>query len=220
MTEDFYHSLFTFLQAHGYLGAFLISVLGSLIPFLPLPYLMPIVLMAGQLDPFFLGISAGVGGAVGKLTSYGLGRFGRRFLGEERRKKINVFGEAIGKYGAAAVFLFALTPLPDDVIYIPMGLTGLNIAKFMIANVLGKIVLSWIVAYTGRLYFDLAGIFLGEGSNFIATAIAIVVMSMITIIMLKVDWEKVVEEARTGGLLSGIRTMLKSIFIGNRKLFK
>ncbi|RLG00688.1 MAG: hypothetical protein DRN47_00905 [Candidatus Wolframiiraptor sp.] len=217
MAEDFYGSLFALLQAYGYLGAFLISVLGSLIPFLPVPYLMPIVLMAKTLDPLLLGVVAGVGGAVGKLTSYGLGRVGRRFLGEERRKKMTVLGKAIGKYGALAVFLFALTPLPDDVIYIPVGLTGLNIAKFMLANMLGKIVLSWIVAYTGRLYFDLAGLFLGREGGFAATIIAVIAMMIITIVLLRIDWEEVVEEARTRGVMSAFRVMFKSILPGNRK---
>jgi len=217
MAEDFYGSLFALLQAYGYLGAFLISVLGSLIPFLPVPYLVPIVLMAKTLDPLLLGVVAGVGGAVGKLTSYGLGRFGRKFLGEERRKKMNVLGKAIGKYGALAVFLFALTPLPDDVVYIPVGLTGLNMAKFMFANMLGKIVLSWIVAYTGRLYFDLAGLFLGREGGFAATIIAVIAMIIITIILLRIDWEEVVEEARTRGVMSAFRVMFKSILPGNRK---
>ena len=217
MADDFYGSLFAFLQAYGYLGAFLISVLGSLIPFLPVPYLVPIVLMAKTLDPLLLGVIAGVGGAVGKLTSYGLGRFGRKFLGEERKRKMNVLGKAIGKYGTFAVFLFALTPLPDDVVYIPVGLTGLNMAKFMLANMLGKIVLSWIVAYTGRLYFDLAGLFLGREGGFAATVVAIVAMIVITIVLLRIDWEKVVEEVRTKGAMSAFKAVFKSIFSGNRE---
>lgn len=191
----------------------MISLTGSLIPFLPLPYLIPIVLMARTLDPLLLGISAGIGGAVGKLTSYGLGRFGRRFLSKERQRKMSVLGRAIGKYGAIAVFLFALTPLPDDVIYIPMGLTGLGVAKFMIANMFGKIALSLIVAYGGRLYFDLLGFFLGEEGSFTATMIAVATMCVITAILVKVDWEKVIEETRSGGIFSGFKMMFKSLFI-------
>lgn len=217
--EDFFYSLFTFLLAHGYLGVFLISVLGSLTPFVPVPYLIPIVLMARKLDPLLLGLSAGVGGAVGKLTSYTLGRFGRRLLGKERRRRMDALGKAISKYGALAVFLFALTPLPDDIIYIPVGLTGLSVVRFMIPNMLGKIVLSWIIAYAGRLYFDIVGIFMGEEGSLASTAIALTAMIIITILLLKVDWEKVVEEVRTGGILAGLKAMFRLI-INNRKLFK
>ncbi|MCD6312946.1 MAG: VTT domain-containing protein [Thaumarchaeota archaeon] len=184
---DLYGSLFAVLQAYGYLGAFIISVLGSLVPFLPVPYLIPIVLMARILDPLILGAVAGIGGALGKITSYLLGRFGRKFLSEEKKKSMSLLGKAIEKYGAVAVFLFALTPLPDDVIYIPVGLTGLSLTRFMLANMLGKIILSWIVAYAGRLYFDLATLFLGESGGVEAVIIAMIAMVIITILLLRVD---------------------------------
>jgi len=200
--------IFRALRAYGYLGALLIAVLGSLVPFLPVPYLIPIVLMSRALDPLLLGIAAGVGGALGKLTSYFLGRFGRRLLSEERRKKTAVLGKAIEKYGMLAVFLFALTPLPDDVVYIPVGLTGLSIAKFMIANMLGKIVLSWIVAYAGRFYFDLATLFLGEGNGPIVTILAVAAMAAITVVMLRVDWEEVIEAGRKNGFWAAFKAML------------
>ena len=211
MAEGVYESLFKSLQAYGYLGAFMIALVGSLVPFLPVPYLLPIVLMSKTLDPLLLGVLAGVGGAIGKLTSYGLGRFSRRLLSEERRKKMTYLGNAIGKYGALAVFLFALTPLPDDVVYIPVGLTGLNLAKFMIANMLGKIVLSWIVAYTGRLYFDIAELVLGREGSFEAVLAAIIAMVIITIILLKIDWEEVVKAARENGLIHALKVMFESI---------
>jgi uncharacterized membrane protein YdjX (TVP38/TMEM64 family) len=204
--------LLRIVQAHGYLGALLIAFMGSLVPFLPVPYLIPIVLMAKTLDPFLLGIAAGVGGSVGKLTSYFLGRFGRRFLNEERKRKTAVLGRAIAKYEMLAVFIFALTPLPDDIVYIPVGLTGLSIAKFMIANMLGKIVLSWIVAYAGRFYFDLATLFLGEGNGPLVTIIAIVAMVAITVLLLRVDWEKVIEDSKKNGLRAALKTMFGCMF--------
>jgi len=211
MNESFYQGVFEVLQAYGYIGAFLISVLGSLIPFLPVPYLIPIVLMSKTLDPLLLGILAGMGGAIGKLTSYGLGRFGRRLLKEERRKKMTALGRAIGKYGALAVFLFALTPLPDDIIYIPIGLAGFDLIKFMFANALGKIILSWIVAYGGRLYFDLVGLFLGQGEGLVATFIALIAMIIITILLLRVDWEEVMRSAERSGFIGAIKSMINSM---------
>ena len=211
MNESFYQGIFEALQAYGYVGAFLISVLGSLIPFLPVPYLIPIVLMSKTLDPLLLGILAGIGGAIGKLTSYGLGRFGRRLLKEERRRKMTILGRAIGKYGALAVFLFALTPLPDDIIYIPIGLAGFDLIKFMFANALGKVILSWIVAYGGRLYFDLAGIFLGQGGGLTATFIALTAMIIITILLLRIDWEEVMKSAERSGFMAAMKSMINSM---------
>ncbi|MCD6420922.1 MAG: VTT domain-containing protein, partial [Thaumarchaeota archaeon] len=145
------------------------------------------------------------------ITSYLLGRFGRRFLSEERRRRTAILGKAIEKYGVVAVFLFALTPLPDDVIYIPVGLTGLSMVKFMIANMMGKIVLSWIVAYAGRLYFDLAELFLGEGGGVEATVLAIAAMVLITVFLLMVDWERVIEAQKRGGFRAALKEMFFSL---------
>ncbi len=207
MAGDIFTELFQALQIYGYIGAFMISVLGSLIPFLPVPYLIPVVLMAEQLDPFILGVAAGIGGALGKLTSYGLGRAGRRLLGEEKRRRMTALGKLIRRYGMLAVFFFALTPLPDDVIYVPIGLANFSITRFMIANALGKIVLSWIVAYSGKIYFDYARIFLGEEGSPIAVAAALIAMIIITVILLKIDWElvlKLAEERGVRGVIDGI----------------
>ncbi len=210
MAGDLFTELFQALQIYGYIGAFMISVLGSLIPFLPVPYLIPVVLMAEQLDPLILGIAAGVGGAIGKLTSYGLGRAGRRLLGEEKRRRMAALGKLIRRYGMLAVFLFALTPLPDDVIYVPIGLANFSIARFMIANTLGKIVLSWIVAYSGKIYFDYARLFLGEEGSPIAVAAALIAMIVITVFLLKIDWELVLKLAEEKGVRGVIEGVVKS----------
>jgi len=126
---------------------------------------------------------------------------------------MNALGKAIGKYGAFAVFLFALTPLPDDIIYIPVGLTGFNLAKFMIANALGKIVLSWIVAYMGRFYFDVAVLFLGGEGGVVAVVGAIIAMAIITIVLLRINWEKVIEAAKKGGVRGAVKAMIDSVWV-------
>ena len=217
MSDNFYQNLFNALQAYGYLGAFLISVLGSIVPFLPVPYLIPVVLMADRLDPLLLGVAAGVGGAVGKITSYVLGRVGRKLLPERDREKMSTLGRLVGKYGMLAIFLFALTPLPDDVIYVPIGLTKFSLTKFMIANALGKIVLSWIVAYGGKAYFNIAKLFLGEGGDPIAVAAALIAMILITIILLKIDWEDVVRLAEKRGFRGALEGMINSFVKKDKK---
>ena len=67
----------TLAYTYGYLGVFVASLAGSVIPFLPVPYLLIIVLLSGRLDPVLLGVVADVGGAAGKTPSYLLGG-GRR----------------------------------------------------------------------------------------------------------------------------------------------
>lgn len=214
MVEGFYEELLKTLeslQVYGYLGAFLISILGNIVPFFPVPYLMFVFLMAQKFDPLILGIVAGVGGAIGKLTSYGLGRAGRKLLREKTRKKMTALGMMVGKYGMLAVFLFALTPLPDDVIYVPMGLTKFSLARFMLANALGKIVLTWMIAYGGRAYFQTAEFFLGEGANLTVVLAAVIAMIIITVVLLKIDWEIVLKSAEKRGFRGVLEGILESM---------
>ncbi len=187
--ESFYE-LIDLFTSYGYFGSFIISLMGSLIPFLPLPYLFPIVLLSMKLDPLLLGVLSGLGGSLGKVTSYVAGRFWRRFASQTSKKNLDFFRFAVNKYGAIAVFLFALTPLPDDVIYIPMGLIGYGFLKFMLANCAGKIILAIFVAYIGRYYKELMDMFIGESMSIVSVLIAVMIMIFFSIVLFKIDWQE------------------------------
>ncbi|MCS6770308.1 MAG: VTT domain-containing protein [Candidatus Caldarchaeum sp.] len=184
--------------AYGPAGVFAVALLGSLVPFLPVPYLFVVVLLSETVDPLILGLAAGLGGSLGKITSYTLGRLGYRFLGQESKNRMDALREIIGRYGEVGVFVFALTPLPDDVYIIPAGIIKLSFTRFLIANTLGKIILSTAVAYLGRTYFHYATIFLGE-ANWTSVVFAVAAMTVITIILLRVDWELALKVMRESG---------------------
>lgn len=188
------------MLAYGYFGSFIVSFLGSLIPFLPIPYLIPVILLSMKLDPLFVGLMSGIGGGIGKITSYLVGRSFRAFLSDDRKRKLSYFNNLIDKHGALAVFLFALTPLPDDVIYIPIGIVGYRFIKFFIANATGKVILAIFVAYLGRYYFEIAKIFVDESGSYIPILIAMVFMIFISILLIRMDWESFITIYRKGGL--------------------
>ncbi|MEM4573296.1 MAG: VTT domain-containing protein [Candidatus Caldarchaeum sp.] len=183
---------------YGPAGVFLVSLLGSVLPFVPIPYLFVVVLLSDTVDPLLLGIVSGLGGSLGKITSYALGRMGYRFLGETRQRRMDALREIIGKYGVIGVFVFALTPLPDDVYIIPAGMVRLNFWRFLIANTLGKIILATLVAVLGRTYFEYARILLGE-STWITTGLAVLAMVIITVILLRTDWETMLQTLKKSG---------------------
>lgn len=188
----------TIALAYGPLGVFLVSLLGSLLPFVPVPYLIVVVLLSDTVNPLILGFASGLGGSIGKITSYLVGRMGYRLLGEKRQRRMDALREIIGKYGDIGVFLFALTPLPDDVYLIPAGMVRLSFWRFLLANTLGKIILATVVAVLGKTYFEFARIYIGE-STALATGLAVVAMIVITIILLRVDWEVLLKSYRESG---------------------
>lgn len=172
--------------------------MGSAIPFVPLPYLLVVVLLSETQDPLLLGLAAGAGGAIGKLTSYVLGRWGYLASGQGTRGNIDALHDVLAKYGALGVFIFAVTPLPDDIYVIPMGIIRLPFWRFFAADLAGKLVLSTGVAYLGRAYFSSITSFAGDSLPVIAAAIgATVVLSMV---VMKADWVLAVRAAQQGGL--------------------
>jgi membrane protein YqaA with SNARE-associated domain len=198
---------------YGYLGVFIISILGSLIPFIPLPYLFIVVILSRVLNPLLLGTLAGLGGAIGKVTSYAIGRAGYGLLGQERKKQMDSMRELIGRYGYLGVFIFAATPLPDDIYYVPMGMARLDFWKFMAASAAGKIVLGMLTAYLGRAYFWFFGYFGGE--SLIGTVPAIIILIAITVLMLRIDWEYALKTYKESGI-RGILSNLGLVFSLNK----
>ncbi|MEM1769335.1 MAG: VTT domain-containing protein [Nitrososphaerota archaeon] len=192
---------------HAYLGAFIISLAGSLIPFLPLPYLIPIVLLADRFNPILLGIFSGLGAAIGKITSYLLGLAGRKIL-KKKDGSLTLIARYVNKYGTIAVFLFALTPLPDDVIYVPLGFAKMNFIKFMFANALGKILLSILVAVLGKTYFYILRDYLSAEINIYTIISSVILMIGISVLLFKVDWEKLFSIYKTSGMKGVLKTML------------
>lgn len=186
---------------YGYPGTFLVSMLGSSIPFLPVPYLVVVVLLGSTLNPFWVGVFAGLGAAVGKVTSYLLGRTGYRLTGESTKRNLDALYGFTRKYGAFGVFLFAVSPLPDDVYVVPMGMMRLPFWQFFFANLAGKVALSLLVAYSSRAYFSFL---LGEES-FSVIIVAIIVTAGVSMILLKADWVLAARTAQSEGVRGLLR---------------
>ncbi|MEM0481406.1 MAG: VTT domain-containing protein [Nitrososphaerota archaeon] len=213
--SDFFRQLEVYAVRTGYPGVFLLSLLGSAIPFLPFPYLFIVVILSGVLDPLLLGLVSGLGGAIGKITSYLLGRLGYRFLGREKRRSMDALNRLIGRYGSIGVFIFALTPLPDDVYYIPIGMTRYSFAKFMIYSTAGKVLLAIFVAYAGRTYMEALDVLLNGGPG--ATIISIAALVAITIIILRVDWELLAHHLEKGGVRAVLANLAEILSLRRNK---
>lgn len=118
---------------------------------------------------------------------------------EKSRKNFEVVRELTKKYGDFIIFIFAATPLPDDIYIVPAGLMKFPFWRFLIANTAGKIVLATFVAYLSREYFDIASNLLGGDSLPVILA-AIAVTVVITILMITADWSAYLDTYRKEGL--------------------
>ena len=182
-------------QNYGYFGIFLISLIGALSIFFPLPYTVVIFTLGGLFDPFLIAIAAGLGSAVGEFSGYLLGFYGRKVISPERRRKMEFMVKVFDRFGPITIFLFALTPLPDDLLFIPLGIMHYNLLRAFIPALIGKMSMNFIVAYSGRYAIQIIRDIFGERSDWIAVLLGgflgIGLLIIVMVVMFKVDWEKV-----------------------------
>jgi membrane protein YqaA with SNARE-associated domain len=117
-----------------------------------LPAVVPVFILGGILNPWLVGLSAALGATLGELVGYGLGKGGGILL-EKRNKQLLEKGEKWFKKGGVYPFifivLFAVTPLPDDVVGILGGMFNYNIKKFLLASFIGKSIMALALAWGG-----------------------------------------------------------------------
>jgi membrane protein DedA with SNARE-associated domain len=205
--QDIVDWMRNFAIQYGYFGIFLISLLGASSLFIPIPSTVVIFILGGlqvgnppvwAFEPILIAVAAGAGAAIGEFSGYLLGMGGRKIISEKYKKKMDTLMRLFKKFGPITIFLFAFTPLPDDLLFIPLGVIRYGIVRALIPALLGKILSNLVIAYSGRLSLsiirDIFGVE-GEGMSFlIGTVIAIVLLIIVFVIMFKVDWEKRVEK--------------------------
>jgi len=179
---------------YGYLGIFLVSFLGASSIIIPIPYTI-IIFTLGSLrmfDPSLIAISGGAGSAIGEFFGYSLGYYGRAIVSEKQKKKMDYILKVFSRHGALTIFLFALLPLPDDLLFIPLGIMRYSFLKAFMPCIVGKMLMCFILAYGGHWSIGIIKTILGgEGADPTWTIIAsTILLVVIIIVMFKVDWEK------------------------------
>jgi membrane protein YqaA with SNARE-associated domain len=185
---------------YGYFGIFLISLIGAGSIFVPIPYTVVVFTLGANavFEPVWIAIAAGMGAAVGEFSSYLLGLGGRKVIGKRFKKKMDVLVRVFGKFGPIVIFIFALTPLPDDLLFIPLGVMHYSVVRAFIPAIIGKLFMNLIVAYSGRFSIGAIRDIFGVENEWMSAAIgmtlAIVLLVIVLVIMFKLDWEKYLEK--------------------------
>ena len=190
--------LFPFTPEVGYLGLTIVSFFGSLIPFVPIPSFILVATMAAgeQFDIHVLVLIAAITSTAAKQIIFYASYGGRKIISEKTKKRMKPFQKLVKRYGASAAFVAAATPIPDDIIYIPLGLAKYNPKRFFVATLLGKIVLFYVIVlishYTGLSLLEpvLQGIDdpLPVYIGIIALGAA---MTIVVILLLRLNWERI-----------------------------
>ncbi len=134
------------LKAYGYLGAFLISLIGNasiLLPGIVLPILSAwgifLYLHIGLVGPVMVGLAGGAGAAIGEIAGYMAGYSGRGIV--ENNKLYERLVGWVSRWGVLAIFIFALVPLFFDLVGLAAGVLRFPLWKFILVCWLGRTLL-------------------------------------------------------------------------------
>jgi len=190
--------LFPFTPEVGYLGLAIVSFFGSLIPFVPIPSFVLVATMAvgEQFDIHVLVIIAALTSTAAKQIIFYISYGGRKIISEKTKKRMKPFQKLVKRYGGSAAFVAAATPIPDDLVYIPLGLAKYNPKRFFVATLLGKFVLYYaIVLISHYMGLSLLEPILQDIEDPLPVYIGIVIlgiaMTITVILLLRLNWERI-----------------------------
>ncbi|MGQ4874948.1 MAG: VTT domain-containing protein [Promethearchaeia archaeon] len=162
------------------------------------------ILISGPfwLEILGLAIVGGLGCALGELSGYAIG-YGAKAITEETNsdllKNIEGFSKIIfenEKKVPLYVFIFALTPLPDDILFLPLGMMKYPIWKCIIPGWLGKnfttiFYCSWPILIA--LGFLATGAQMNDFSSIVTEAIMLLATITIMLFIMAFNWNKYLE---------------------------
>ena len=145
-------------ESYGYLGIFVISVLGNATIILPVPVILTAFLGGGIFNPFLVGVVSALGATIGELTGYLAGYSGRAIINKEE-KLVKVEGW-MKKYGLWTIFVLAVVPNPlFDLAGMVSGAGRIPIWKFLIVTLFGKTIKFLAIAFIGAGSVSVLGSF-------------------------------------------------------------
>jgi membrane protein DedA with SNARE-associated domain len=134
------------LKGYGYLGAFLIALMGNAgvilaAPVMPILSAMGAVLypVTGSAGPITVGLVGGIAAGIGEMIGYVVGYTGRGVV--ERARLYNRLVEWLKRWGVIAIFVWSLIPFFFDLVGIASGVLRFPIWKFFLACWLGRTIL-------------------------------------------------------------------------------
>lgn len=122
----------------SYLGFFIFSLVSSATLFIPISSTLLVIAIAKDFNPILLGLSVGIGSAIGELTGFFAGKGGNILL-KEKFPFFDQYKDLIKKADIPFLFLVSFIPNPFfDIAGITAGLLNISIWRFLLPVMLGK----------------------------------------------------------------------------------
>lgn len=212
--EESIRSISAELLARGPLGLGALSFISNLIPGFPAVYLSFLasyaILSPSATSSIIAVLAAGIGAGLGKVALFLISSFlgSRSSKVREKRKIFKRFFQR--KSIPLAVYLFASLPLPDDLLYIPLGVAGFSIRSFAVPVILGKITMTTIVYVLALMARQLIQPLLGGIEQITIRDIVVIGLLVIassalfSYVTISINWLRVYDAFQRKGLRSAI----------------
>ncbi len=186
---DFFNTLFS---EYTYPFVFFIIFVLSIIPILTPPTWIVVVSaysLNTQLNPFLLSIIGATAAIAGRLLLLQLSTFGRKAIKDQRKSSLEKLRKYLEKtrYGYfIGTLLFALLPLPSNMLFISYGLINAKSISIIVGFWLGRFLVYIIMIYVSSYFFNSFKEILNSD---IQTLILMnIVGILMTLFMLLIDW--------------------------------
>jgi len=170
------------IEENGLIGIFLASMFSHLTVIGRDLFTPAFIALIKHHHPALLGISAGIGGAIGEVTAYYWG-LGIREAFQEKNEG-NIISKWIEKYGLLMVLLVAASPLPDTPITLLAGSARFSLRKFLLVEAAGKSLYYSIGASIGGYIFQVLSTSVDEW------IISLTVISASILLCIIASWSK------------------------------
>ncbi len=186
---DFFNTLFS---EYTYPFVFLIIFVLSVIPILTPPTWIVVVSaysLNDQLNPLLLSIIGATAAIAGRLLLLQLSTFGRKTINDQRKSSLEKLRKYLEKtrYGYfIGTLLFALLPLPSNMLFISYGLINAKSISIIVGFWLGRFLVYIIMIYVSYYFFNSFKEMLN--SDIHTLILMNIVGILMTLFMLLIDW--------------------------------
>ncbi|MEM0046332.1 MAG: VTT domain-containing protein [Fervidicoccaceae archaeon] len=199
---------------YGLLGVFLASFIGNAIPYSAVPYVAFILAygaMYNVTNYLLLSLIGGGGATLGKIVIFLAARIGRKKMSKERKENVDYFLSLMKKkyFGFLLIILFALTPLPDDVIYVPLGIAGYTFLNFLVGVFIGKFFLVFLILLLGKSAYSILELSLNSHYVWIGIVFLLLATFYLILIVFYLDWKGVITTLSEKGTIQAIKQFIE-----------
>ena len=186
---DFFNSL---LSEYTYPFVFFIIFVLSVIPILTPPTWIVVVSaysLNDQLNPFLLSIIGATAAIAGRLLLLQLSTFGRKAINDQRKSSLEKLRKYLEKtrYGYfIGTLLFALLPLPSNMLFISYGLINAKSISIIVGFWLGRFLVYIIMIYVSSYFFNSFKEMLNSDIQTLILMNSVGIL--MTLFMLLIDW--------------------------------